>query len=76
MDTFTAHVGLSAVKAFTADPVLNCCFSQDYYDYMLSYSPVDNIQETAYPNMLVLAGLHDPRYSLPAPTAPYEQLSK
>jgi hypothetical protein len=37
---------------------------QDYYDYMLSYSPVDNIQETAYPNMLVLAGLHDPRLLL------------
>jgi len=28
---------------------------------MLSYSPVDNIKKAAYPNMLVLAGLHDPR---------------
>lgn len=29
---------------------------------MLSYSPVDNIERKAYPNMLVLAGLHDPRW--------------
>jgi len=30
-----------------------------YYDYMLSYSPYDNIEKKAYPNMLVTAGLHD-----------------
>ena len=28
---------------------------------MLSYSPVDNIKPAAYPNVLVTAGLHDPR---------------
>jgi oligopeptidase B len=32
-----------------------------YYDYMLSYSPYDNIQRTAYPHMLITAGLNDPR---------------
>lgn len=32
-----------------------------YYDYMKSYSPVDNLQSTRYPNILVTAGLHDPR---------------
>ena len=29
------------------------------YDYMMSYSPYDNIDKMAYPNMLVTAGLHD-----------------
>lgn len=30
-----------------------------YYDYMLSYSPYDNITAKKYPNMLVMTGLHD-----------------
>jgi oligopeptidase B len=32
---------------------------QKYYDYILSYSPYDNVTAKAYPNMLVTAGLHD-----------------
>lgn len=32
---------------------------KQYYDYMKSYSPYDNVQAQEYPNMLVTAGLHD-----------------
>jgi len=30
-----------------------------YYDYMLSYSPYDQVKKQAYPNLLVTTGLHD-----------------
>ena len=30
-----------------------------YYDYMLSYSPYDNVTTQKYPNMYVSTGLHD-----------------
>jgi oligopeptidase B len=32
-----------------------------YYDYIRSYSPYDNIEAKNYPNLLVTAGLNDPR---------------
>ncbi len=34
---------------------------KDYFDYMMSYSPYDNIKQQDYPHILVTAGLNDPR---------------
>jgi oligopeptidase B len=34
---------------------------QQYYEYIKSYSPYDNIQRQQYPHMLVITGLHDTR---------------
>ncbi|MFP6873706.1 MAG: S9 family peptidase [Verrucomicrobiales bacterium] len=33
--------------------------NRKFFDYILSYSPYDNVREGKYPAMLVLAGLHD-----------------
>lgn len=32
---------------------------KDAYEYMKSYSPYENVEKKAYPNMLVTTGLHD-----------------
>ncbi len=33
--------------------------NKEYYDYILSYSPYDNIEKKDYPALLVTTGLHD-----------------
>src|SRR6266487_1619728 len=35
--------------------------NKEYFDYILSYSPYDNIHETEYPHILITTGLNDPR---------------
>ncbi|KAH7293575.1 hypothetical protein KP509_28G031500 [Ceratopteris richardii] len=34
---------------------------EDFYFYMKSYSPMDNVKSQHYPNILITAGLNDPR---------------
>jgi len=36
---------------------------KEYFEYMLSYSPYDNVSAQNYPDMLVTGGLNDPRVS-------------
>ena len=33
--------------------------NKEYYDYMLSYSPYDNVEKKDYTNLMVTTGLHD-----------------
>ena len=33
--------------------------NREFYDYMLSYSPYDQVKEQPYPNLMVTTGLHD-----------------
>ena len=34
---------------------------KEYFDYMITYSPYDNVTKKSYPNIYVTAGLSDPR---------------
>jgi len=34
---------------------------EEHYEYMMSYSPYDNLKSTKYPNILLTAGYNDPR---------------
>jgi oligopeptidase B len=34
---------------------------KEYFDYIMTYSPYDNIRATAYPHVLITPGLKDPR---------------
>ncbi|MBI5265604.1 MAG: prolyl oligopeptidase family serine peptidase, partial [candidate division Zixibacteria bacterium] len=36
---------------------------EDFFKYMYSYSPYDNVKAQAYPDVLLTAGLNDPRVS-------------
>ena len=40
---------------------------EEFYHYMLSYSPYDNVKAQKYPNMLVTAGLNDSQVSYHEP---------
>jgi oligopeptidase B len=42
--------------------------NKEYYDYMLSYSPYDNIEAKDYPNILITSGFHDSQVQYWEPT--------
>jgi oligopeptidase B len=35
--------------------------NKEHFDYLMNYSPYDNIRATAYPDMFITTGLNDPR---------------
>lgn len=41
---------------------------KEYYEYMLSYSPYDNVEAKDYPNLLITSGLHDSQVQYWEPT--------
>ena len=41
---------------------------KDYYEYMKSYSPYDNVKAEAYPNLFVTTGLNDSQVPFWEPT--------
>lgn len=41
---------------------------KEYYEYMLSYSPYDNVEAKEYPNLLITSGLHDSQVQYWEPT--------
>ena len=42
--------------------------NKEYYDYMLSYSPYDNLEAKDYPNILITSGFHDSQVQYWEPT--------
>jgi len=73
-----AHVPFVDVVTTICDPTIPLTTNEynewgdpqnsDAYDYMLSYSPYDNVAAHPYPNMLVTTGLNDSQVQYYEPT--------
>lgn len=49
---------------------------KEYYDYIKSYAPYENVEAKDYPNMLYTSGLNDPRVTFWEPTKMVSKLRK
>lgn len=68
-----AHVPFVDVINTMLDPTLPLTVTEyeewgnpnekEYFDYMVSYSPYNNVEKKNYPNILAIGGLSDPRVS-------------
>ena len=68
-----AHVPFVDVINTMLDPTLPLTVTEyeewgnpnekEYFDYMMSYSPYNNVEKKNYPNILAIGGLSDPRVS-------------
>ena len=62
MSSATPHEGEPIPDAWMQWEEWGCPKDKAYYQYMQSYSPVDNIKRAVYPNILVTAGLGLPNF--------------
>ncbi len=68
-----AHVPFVDVINTMSDPSLPLTVTEyeewgnpvekEFFDYIFSYSPYENVSNQKYPHLLITAGLHDPRVS-------------
>jgi oligopeptidase B len=61
LDVMTTMCDASIPYTSTDWPEYGNANEYKYFDYMLSYSPMDNVRRQPYPHVYIHQGLHDPR---------------